>query len=89
MNVVNTTLDIHFVCSSFSVLLRMYYHFRPMYWYWIVVVLARKLLIAITALMFAKNPGFQMAIALLVLFICYALQVRNTPYMSMSEREEV
>ncbi len=54
---------------------RMYYHFRPDYWFWIVVILGRKLLIAVTALMFNKNPAFQMAIALLVLFICYALQV--------------
>ena len=53
----------------------MYYHFRPDYWFWIVVILGRKLMIAVTALMFAKNPGFQMAIALLVLFICYAAQV--------------
>ncbi len=67
----------------------MYYHFRPNYWYWICVVLGRKLFIAFTALMFAKNPGFQFAMALLVLFICYALQVRNAPYMSMSERVEV
>ncbi len=68
---------------------RMYYHFRPDYYYWILVILSRKLLIAITALMFNKNPAFQMSFALLVLFVCYALQVRNTPYMSMSEREEV
>ncbi len=38
---------------------KMYYHFRPDYWYWIVVILGRKLMIAITALMFAKNPAFQ------------------------------
>jgi hypothetical protein len=55
----------------------MYYHFRPDYWFWIVVILGRKLMIAVTALMFNKNPAFQMAIALLVLFICYALQVRG------------
>ena len=54
---------------------RMYYHFRPDYWFWIVIILGRKLMIAVTALMFNKNPAFQMAIALLVLFICYALQV--------------
>jgi hypothetical protein len=54
----------------------MYYHFRPDYWFWILVILSRKLMIAVTALMFNKNPAFQMAIALLVLFVCYALQVR-------------
>ncbi len=56
---------------------RMYYHFRPDYWFWIVVILGRKLMIAVTALMFNKNPAFQMAIALLVLFVCYALQVNG------------
>jgi hypothetical protein len=65
---------------------RLYYHFRPEQWYWILVILGRKFLIAITALMFNKNPAFQMAVALLVLFIAYALQVRYSPYMSMSER---
>jgi hypothetical protein len=59
-------------CSCY---VRMYYHFRPDYWFWIVIILGRKLLIAVTALMFNKNPAFQMAVALLVLFICYALQV--------------
>jgi hypothetical protein len=57
----------------------MYYHFRPDNWYWIMVILSRKLLIAITALLFNKNPGFQMSFALLVLFICYALQVCVQP----------
>ncbi len=61
-------------------LCRMYYHFRPDCWYWILMILGRKLMIAVTSLMFNKNPAFQMAIALLVLFVCYALQVRGTPY---------
>ena len=39
--------------------------------------------------MFNKNVAFQLSIALLILFICYALQVRCVPYMSMSERTEV
>jgi hypothetical protein len=54
---------------------RLYYHFKPQYWYWIIIVLARKFMIALTALMFNKNPVFQMSIALLTLFVCYALQV--------------
>ena len=55
----------------------MYYHFQPDYWFWIMIILARKLNIAITALLFNKNPCFQMSFALLILFICYALQVRT------------
>ena len=41
------------------------------------------------ALMFNKNPAFQLSVALLVMFASYAAQVRNRPYMSMSEREQV
>ena len=55
---------------------RLYYQFRPDYYFWIMVILSRKLLIAFTSLMFNKNPAFQMSFALLFLFICYALQVR-------------
>ena len=53
-----------------------YYHFRPDKWYWIECIIARKFLIAFTALMFNKNPAFQLAIALLVMFGAYTLQVR-------------
>ena len=47
---------------------KMYYHFRPDFWYWILVIIARKFLIAFTALMFNKNPAFQLSMALLVMF---------------------
>lgn len=68
---------------------RLYYQYRPQYYYWTVVVLCRKFMIALTSLMFNRNPAFQLAMALLTLFICYSLQVRCTPYMSMSERSQV
>ncbi len=35
--------------------------------------------------MFIKVPSFQLSVALLVLFVSYALQVRCQPYMSPSE----
>ena len=68
---------------------KLYYHFRPDYYYWILVVIARKFLIAFTALMFTKNPAFQLSISLLIVFTSYVLQVKNRPYMSMSERDDV
>ena len=68
---------------------KLYYHFKPDYWYWLLVVILRKFLIAFTSLMFNKNPAFQLSVALLVMFGCYAAQVRNRPYMSMSERRQV
>ena len=47
---------------------KLYYHFRPDRWYWIEVIIARKFFIAFTALMFNKNPAFQLSVALLVMF---------------------
>lgn len=89
--------------------------FKPVYYYWIIFIIARKFLIAyvraatrvkslppahttespslhtrrFTSLMFRSNPSFQMAVALLVMFSAYALQVKHNPYMSMVEMEAV
>lgn len=68
---------------------KLYYMFKPGKGYWIIVIFARKLLIAVTGLMFRRTPAFQLSFALLVLFIAYALQMKNLPYMSMSERLSV
>jgi len=68
---------------------KIYYHFKPDNWYWVLVIIARKLGIATTALMFNKTPAFQLSMALLVMFAAYAAQVRYSPYMSPSEYSEV
>jgi len=68
---------------------KMYYHFRPGKWYWIMVIIGRKGLLAVTALMFRSTPSFQLAMALLVMFVAYALQVRHTPYMNPHDRKKV
>ena len=58
---------------------RLYYHFRPDRYYWILLIVGRKAGIAFTALMFNKNAAFQLSVALLVMFIAYALQVCPPP----------
>lgn len=68
---------------------RLYYQFRPQFWYWMLVVIGRKFCIAFTSLMFNKNPGFQLAMALLVMFVAYALQVKFSPFMSPSDHQAV
>eukprot|EP01029_Cantina_marsupialis_P014776 TRINITY_DN323_c1_g1_i2.p1 TRINITY_DN323_c1_g1~~TRINITY_DN323_c1_g1_i2.p1 ORF type:complete len:639 (+),score=220.11 TRINITY_DN323_c1_g1_i2:231-1919(+) len=60
---------------------KIYYHFKPDKFYWNLLIIARKFIIAFAALMFRDNPAFQLAIALLVMFFSYALQVRHNPYM--------
>jgi hypothetical protein len=68
---------------------KLYYHFKPDFHFWILIIIARKFLIATTALLFNKNPAFQLAMALLVCFTAYALQVRYTPFMSPQDRAAV
>ena len=68
---------------------KLYYHFKPDNWYWMMCILARKFCIAFTALMFNKNAAFQLSVALLVMFVSYAAQVKWRPYMSPSEHQEV
>jgi hypothetical protein len=68
---------------------KLYYMFKPRKFYWVIVIIGRKAAIAFTSLMFKKNPAFQLAMALLIMFTAYALQVLNRPYMSMVERPDV
>jgi Cu/Zn superoxide dismutase len=63
-----------------------YYRFKPEYYYWTLLIITRKFCIAAAALMFRKTPAFQLAVMQLVMFISYALQVRNNPYMSEAEK---
>ena len=47
---------------------KLYYHFKPGKWYWIVAIIMRKAGIVAAGLMFRVNPGFQLSLILLVLF---------------------
>ena len=67
----------------------LYYQFKPDFYYWILVIISRKFLIATSGLLFRRTPVFLLAFALLILFCSYALQVKYSPYMSMSERAVV
>jgi hypothetical protein len=68
---------------------KLYYQFKPKYYYWICCILLRKFSIAFTQIMFRGNPTFQLAVALLVMFLSYVAHVEAKPYMSNSEREAV
>jgi len=74
---------------------RAYFAFRPEYAAgsigvnsWVVVILARKALIAITSLVWANNSSLQLSVSLLVLLCSYAMQVYHTPYMAPADREQ-
>ena len=68
---------------------KLYYQFKPENYYWILVIIGRKFLIAASGLLFRKVPVFLLAFSLMVLFSCYTLQVKYSPYMSLSERQGV
>jgi hypothetical protein len=68
---------------------KLYYQFRPDCYFWILVIICRKFGIAFTGLMFRKNPGFQLSVALLILFIAYALQVRYRPFQSPEDHANI
>jgi len=68
---------------------RLYYQYKPDLYWWMLAVVIRKFFIAFTSLMFRADGGFQMAVALLVLFAAYAAQVKCEPFMSPGDRVEV
>ncbi|KAG7397893.1 hypothetical protein PHYBOEH_012022 [Phytophthora boehmeriae] len=68
---------------------KLYYQFKPEYWYWMVLIILRKFLLAGIGLLFRKDPVFQLATATFVLFVNYSLQVRCRPYMSVYETQHV
>ena len=61
---------------------RIYYQFRPQYFWWAEAIMLRKFMIAISTLIFNQSPVFQLAASELVLFLAFAAQVRNNPYMT-------
>ncbi|EGZ21734.1 hypothetical protein PHYSODRAFT_490482 [Phytophthora sojae] len=68
---------------------KLYYQFKPEYWYWMVLIILRKFLLAGIGLLFRQDPVFQLATATFVLFVNYSLQVRCRPYMSAYETHRV
>merc|ERR1711998_239818 len=68
---------------------RVYYHFKPGKSYWFVIIVFRKFWIAMVGILLKNNPGFQLAVCMLVLLYCYVIQQNNRPYMSTVERLSV
>jgi hypothetical protein len=66
----------------------LYMNYRPGSWFWEFIICIRKFLIAFCSLMFRATPSFQLAMALLVIFIAYVLQVRSLPYLSHAKAVE-
>jgi hypothetical protein len=68
---------------------RTYYQFKPQWYLWILAILARKLFIAVTSIIFSADPSFQMAACLLIMFLAFSAQVQVRPYLCAAENEGV
>tara|TARA_B110000971_G_C19719266_1_gene367875 strand:- start:56 stop:559 length:504 start_codon:yes stop_codon:yes gene_type:complete len=68
---------------------RLYHYYKPQYFFWIELVLLRKFMIAITALLFRNNTLFMLSMTLLVIIVSYAVQVKYQPYMSTAEYDKI
>ena len=64
---------------------RLYYHYVPEYYYWLLIILGRKFAICVISALWKNNPTFQLAVALLVMFISFTAHVRNQPFMDIRE----
>jgi hypothetical protein len=68
---------------------RLYHYYKPQYFYWILLVLLRKFMIAVTALLFRNNTLFMLSMTLLVIMLSYVVQMKYSPYMSTAEYSAV
>ena len=68
---------------------RLFYQFKPDYYYWVFCILVRKFCLSVAAVVFRENTVFLLALYLLILFTSYTAQVNYKPYMSTSEYKEV
>merc|ERR1711968_306379 len=68
---------------------KLYKNYKPEKWYWVIVILVKKLGLCITALMFKRNPTFQLSVAVMILFWATSMQLSHRPFMSMFERSQI
>merc|ERR1711937_762608 len=66
----------------------LYKNFKPDKWYWILLILARKLGICFTALLFRRDPVFQLAFACAIIFGAFTMQLLHRPYMGMEQKAQ-
>lgn len=68
---------------------RTYNQFKPTTYAWVIMIIARKFSLAFAGLLFNRNPPFQLAFCLLVLFLAFAAQLRYRPFMPPSDYNAV
>jgi len=67
----------------------LYSSYTPDAFYWLLVVIMRKMLIALVPVLFNGNSAYQMAACLIVLMCAYGLQLHVAPYLSSANADAV
>jgi hypothetical protein len=60
---------------------KLYYRFKPRYFYWGQVILLRKFLVVLCTVFLKSNPTLQATCALMILFVSYSMHIRSLPYL--------
>ena len=68
---------------------KLYYNFKPNYFWWIEMQILRKLGLVAISMIFSGNPTFQLSVALLLMFVCYSAQVQCKPYLGWKEKAQI
>jgi hypothetical protein len=68
---------------------RSFQQYKPQYCMWILVILARKFLLSVSAVIFRENSIFLISFYLFVLFTAYALHLRCMPYMGTADYDSI
>merc|ERR1711916_259759 len=68
---------------------KLYKNYKPDKWYWVIIILIKKLGLCFTGLMFKRNPTFQLSVAVMILFWAATMQLKHRPFMSMIERSAI
>ena len=72
--------------SKFATL---YFKFKPKFFWWILLIILRKLCIVTFTLLFHINATMQLSMILLVIFLSYTAQVKYSPYLGRADYAEI
>jgi hypothetical protein len=67
----------------------LYFKFKPKYYWWILLIVFRKLCIVSFTLLFHVNATMQLSMILLIMFLSYTAQIKYSPYLSRADYEDI
>jgi hypothetical protein len=68
---------------------KLYYMYKPSYYWWIQPILGRKFLLIAIGAFLRDNPSMQMAIALIIIFACFTAHIHVLPYLGPKEKMDI